>query len=69
MKSEPLTCVLCGRADSDVRVALLRFESAGEYYFGSDPRCPDHLACQERVEAKGEDWPLAGWKRQRAVSA
>lgn len=61
-------CVLCHRVAPDVRMALLRFEAAGQFYFGTDPRCSDHAACQERVEASGEEWPLAGWKRPKGVT-
>ncbi len=58
MKPEPMTCVLCHRTDSDVRVALMAFENGDKPYYGTDPRCPDHVACRQRVEAQGEDWPL-----------
>jgi hypothetical protein len=62
-------CVLCHRTAPDVHMALLRFEASGQFYFGTDPRCTDHLACQGRVEAKGEEWPLAGFRRQKSVPA
>ena len=64
--SRELECVLCGETSSDVRVSLLRFEAGGEFYFGTDPRCTDHVACQKRVEAKGQEWPIAAFHRKRA---
>jgi len=67
--SEPQTCVLCGLSNADVRMALLRYQDeTGRYYFATDARCADHDACRDRVEAAGFDWPLAGWKKPRAVT-
>ena len=48
-------CELCGLEDRDVRVML-------GWYKGGGPapveRCPDAVACRQRVEAAGETWPL-----------
>lgn len=55
---EPLECVLCHRTDRDVTVALLVFQEDGQRWYSTDPRCPDHTACRQRVEAAGEEWPL-----------
>ncbi len=52
--SEPLECVLCLRVAPDVRMALIRYTDVKEgkvsVYFGTDPRCQDRRACEERAK-------------------
>jgi hypothetical protein len=63
-------CVLCHTQGHDVRMALLRYQSeTGQYYFATDTRCGDHVACRARVEAAGFEWPLVGFRRPKSVAA
>jgi len=56
------TCLLCGRTDVDVRMALVRYAEehrVNEQPFGALYRCKDAVECRARVEASGKDpWPL-----------
>ena len=50
-------CDLCSREDRDVRSGLACYRDDGR--FERIDRCMDHQACRERVEANGDEWPLA----------
>lgn len=55
------TCVLCGTTSVEVQPSLALLAATrerGERYERMD-RCRDKLACRDRCEANGDDWPLA----------
>jgi hypothetical protein len=53
-------CLLCGVTDPDVRVSIVAWrQPIGGKRYEAVPRCPDHAACQSRLEAQGDAWPLA----------
>lgn len=52
-------CLICGSQNAGVRVQLVEWrDPPGRKYFESVPRCDDRSACQGRVQAKGEKWPV-----------
>ncbi len=59
------TCLLCGHMDLGVRMALVRYRK-GEPY-GSIPRCKDVDRCRRRVEANGDEWPVADTPAQLGI--
>lgn len=60
------SCVLCGRVDPDVKVALVHWEQpVGGVEYSAVPRCPERLACRLRVEEENhERWPLIDATRE-----
>ncbi len=59
-----MTCELCYAVDADVKVSL------AWYVEGREPvqaiaRCRDEWPCRQRVEARGDPWPLL----ERGVTA
>ena len=64
---ELLECVLCHRVHPDVAVGVIRYELVpGQFTFDSDPRCKDHIACQEAALRTGLPWLVADeWKPER----
>jgi hypothetical protein len=55
-------CELCGDA-TDVQVGLAYYKT--EVGYRPIDRCRDHTACQARVEARGEEWPLENAEQAR----
>lgn len=47
-------CDLCGTPSLDVRPGVAEYPDGYRFV----QRCADHDACEERVRAAGEDWPL-----------
>ena len=47
-------CDLCNTVSLDVRPGVAEYPDGYRFV----QRCADHDACQERVRAAGEDWPL-----------
>lgn len=54
-----LECALCGIAGPQVRPFIVEWaEPIGSRRFDSLPRCSDVAECRQRVEQRGETWPL-----------
>lgn len=54
-------CVLCGITSVEVTPSLALLaatQERGQTYTRMD-RCKDTLACRDRCEAQGDEWPLA----------
>jgi hypothetical protein len=54
-----LECALCDLRSPVVRPAVVEWAEPAVRRFDAVPRCPDHDACRQRLEARGEPWPLA----------
>jgi hypothetical protein len=52
-----VTCDLCGLEDRTIRSGLACYADDGR--FERIDRCTEHQACRDRVEAAGNEWPLA----------
>lgn len=58
-----LECLLCGISGPQVRPALVEWKDPlPNARFDSMPRCVDVRECRERVEQRGEEWPLVDSK-------
>ena len=60
-------CCLCGRdgTGDEVSPALIVWLADGRDTYDSGPRCRDHQACRDRLEATGEAWPVDDGGRTR----
>jgi hypothetical protein len=52
-----LVCDVCGYRGIDVRPGLVRWRDLAQP-FASVDRCEDRTACRQRVEARGDKWPV-----------
>lgn len=56
--SEYRDCALCGLRAPEPTVAMGLVWWRADNSVDAYPRCRDRVACRERVEAKGEAWPV-----------
>ncbi len=55
---ELLTCELCFAKSADVIVRLAWYRDGGAESIQAVDRCANTAACRDRVQARGDRWPL-----------
>ena len=63
--SRYLSCALCGVEGPQVTPVLVEWADPVLRRFEVLPRCKDYADCRQRVEQRGEPWPLTDVQSDR----